>query len=280
MYSCRHKNAVSGFNGSGKSQDTPLTQYLPILFSLVQSAVTQSVAVFFHMSRAGVVVTKYNLDGYFHILQDLDLIVPIIDKVDDKNKKTVKKSSSGSRSKPKTTHKGNADDPPEDSVSQNASFSGDSENDDYGNYHPPAKRKRSEASTSVFLGKLDERHSVLESAINQMPSRGKEHEQAHQDGGSGETDKSVIVWSESNGMPLDEESSHHPVKIRRYDNCINANSSFTLPTAEDQASFTGLYEIDPQAEERALFGSHSNYSDVSSGDFCVTYGNEDEENFC
>ena len=88
--------------------------------------------------------------------------------VDDKNKKTVKK--------PETTHKGNAHDPPEDSVSQVASFSGDSENDDYGNYHPSStKRKRSEASASVslnifhdFLGKLDERFSVLESAINQM----------------------------------------------------------------------------------------------------------------
>ena len=63
---------------------------------------------------------------------------------------------------------------------------------------------------------------------------------------------SVIVRSESNGIPLDKESSHCPAKIRRYDNCINTNSSFTLPTREDQASFTGLYEIDPEAEERAL----------------------------
>ena len=117
-----------------------------------------------------------------------------------------------------------------------------------------------------FLGKLDERFSVLELAINQMPSRGKEHKWAHQDGGSGETAKSVIVRSESNSMPLDEESSHPPAKIRRYDNCINTNSSFTLPTREDQASFTGLYEIDPEAEERALFGSCSIYSDVSSDD--------------
>ena len=184
------------------------------------------------MSRASVIVTKYNLDSYFYILQDLDLIVPIADKVDDKNKKTVKKSSTGSRSKPKTTHKGNADDPPEDSVSQNVSFSCENENDDYGNYHPPStKRKRSVASTSVsldlfhdFLGKLDERFSVLKSAINQMPSHGKEHEQAHQDGGSDETAKSVIVRSESNGIPLDKECSHHPAKIRRYDNCINTNS--------------------------------------------------------
>ena len=106
-----------------------------------------------------------------------------------------------------------------------------------------------------------------------MPSRGKERERAHQDGGSGETAKSVIVRSESNGMPLDEESSHRPAKIRRYDNCINTNSSFSLPTREHQASFTGLYEIDPEAEERALFGSRSNYSDVSSDDFSVTYGN-------
>ena len=100
-------------------------------------------------------------------------------------------------------------------------FSGDNENDDYDNYHPPStKRRRSEASTSVslglfhdFLGKLDERFSVLESAIHQMPSRGKEHERAHQDGGSGETAKSVIVRSGLSGMPLDEEFSHHPAKI-------------------------------------------------------------------
>ena len=124
-----------------------------------------------------------------------------------------------------------------------------------------------------FLGKLDERFSVLESAINQMPSHGKEREQAHQDGGSGETAKSVIVPSESNGTPLDEESSHHPAKIRRYDNCINTNSSFSLPAREDQASFMGLYKIDPEPEERALFGSRSNYSDESSGHFSVTYGN-------
>ena len=121
--------------------------------------------------------------------------MPMADKVDDKNKKTVKKLSTGSRSKPKTTEKGKADDPPEDSVSQDASFSGDNENDDDGNYHPSStKWKRSEASTSVsldlfrdFLGKLDERFSVLESAIHQMPSHGKEGKQAHQDGGSSET---------------------------------------------------------------------------------------------
>ena len=206
------------------------------------------------------------------------------DKVDDKNKKRVKKSSSGSRSKPKPTHRGNADDPRrtgQDSVSQDAPFSGDNENDNYGNCHPPStKRKRSEASTSVsldlfhdFLGKLDERFSVLESAINQMPSHGKERERAHQDGGSSETAKSVIVQSESNGMLLGEDFSHHPAKIRRYDNCINTNSSFTLPTKEDQASFTGLYKIDPGAAEQALFGSRSNYRDVSSDDFSVTHGN-------
>ena len=101
----------------------------------------------------------------------------------------------------------------------------------------------------------------------------RDFEWAHQDGGSSETAKSVIVQSESNGMPLDEKSSHRPAKIRRYDNCINTNCSFALPTREDQASFTSLYEIDPEAEERALFGSHSNYSDVSSDDFSVTYGN-------
>ena len=210
------------------------------------------------MSRASVIVKKYNLDSYFYMLQDLDLIVPMADKVDDKNKKTVKKSSTGSRSKPKTTDKGNADDPPEDSVSQDASFSGDNENYNYGNYHPHStERKRSEASTSVsldlfhdFLGKLDERFSVLESAIHQMPSGGKEQEQVHQDGCSSETAKSVIVRSESNGMPPDEESSHCPAKIRRYDNCINTNSSFTLPTREDQASFTGLYELTPRLRSK------------------------------
>ena len=74
-------------------------------------------------------------------------------------------------------------------------------------------------------------------------------------------------------MPLDEDSSERLAKIRRYDNCISTNSSFTLPNREDQAGLTGLYEIDPEAEERAIFGSRSNYSDVSSDDFSVTYGN-------
>ena len=106
-----------------------------------------------------------------------------------------------------------------------------------------------------------------------MPSRRKEREQDHQDGGSGETTKSVIVRSELKDMPLDEYSSDHPAKIRRYDNCINTNSSFTLPNREDQAGFRDLYEIDPKAEERALSGSRSNYSDMSSDDFSVTYGN-------
>ena len=122
---------------------------------------SHNLSLLFHMSRSSVIVTKYNLDSYFYILQDLYLIVPVADKAVDKNKKTVKKSSTGSRSKPKTTDKGNA----EGSVSQDASSSGDDENDDHGNYHPPSiKRKRSEASTSVsldlfhdVLGKLDER---------------------------------------------------------------------------------------------------------------------------
>ena len=106
------------------------------------------------------------------------------DKVDDKDKKTVKKSSTGSRSKPKTTKKGKADDPPEGFISQDASFSGDNENDDDNNYHPPStKRKRYEASTSVsldlfhdFLGKLDDRFPISD---RQMPSQGKEREWAH-----------------------------------------------------------------------------------------------------
>ena len=105
------------------------------------------------MLRAGVIVTKYNLDGYFYILQDLDLIVPMADKVDDKNNKTVKKSSAGSRSKPKTTEKGKADGPPEDSISQDASFSGDNENDDYDNYHPPSTEGKKEVKLQPqFLG--------------------------------------------------------------------------------------------------------------------------------
>ena len=49
-----------------------------------------------------------------------------------------------------------------------------------------------------------------------MPSRGKEREQAHQDGGSSETAKSVIVRSESKDMPLDEGSSERPVKVRKF----------------------------------------------------------------
>ena len=106
-----------------------------------------------------------------------------------------------------------------------------------------------------------------------MPSSGKEREQAHQDCGSRDTAKSVIVWSESKGMPLDQDSSDRPAKIRRYDNCINTNSTFTLPSREDQAGLKGMYEIDPEAEEQALFGSRFNYSDVSSDDFSVTYGN-------
>ena len=73
-------------------------------------------------------------------------------------------------------------------------------------------------------------------------------------------------------MPLDEDSSDHPANVRRYDNYINTNSSFTLPSREDQAGFTGLYGINPEAVERALFGSRSNYNDVSSDGFSVTYG--------
>ena len=69
------------------------------------------------------------------------------------------------------------------------------------------------------------------------------------------------------------DSSHRLAKIKRFDNCINTNSSFTVPSSEDQGGFTGLYEIDPEAEERALFGSRSIYSDVPSDDFSVTYGN-------
>ena len=229
------------------------------------------------MSRASVIVTKYNLDSYFYILQGLALIVPVTDKADDKNKKTVKKSSAQDQS-PRPQKREKLMNHLRNSVSQDVSFSGDNENDDYDNYHPPSKRKRSEASTSIsldlfhdFLGKLDERSSVLESAIHQMPSRGKEREWAHQDGGSGVTVKSVIVRSELKGMPMDEDSSDRPAKIRRCDNCINTNSSFTLPSREDQAGSTSLYEIDPEAEEPALFGSRSSYSDVSSDDFSVTY---------
>ena len=61
-------------------------------------------------------------------------------------------------------------------------------------------------------------------------------------------------------MPLDEDSSERPANIRRYDNCISTNSSFTLPDREDQAGLKSLYQVDPEAEERALFGYRSNYS--------------------
>ena len=83
-----------------------------------------------------------------------------------------------------------------------------------------------------------------------MPYCGKEHERAHQDGGSSEAAKLVIVISELKGMLLDEDSFDRPAKIRRYDNCINTNSLFTLPSREDQAGLTGLYEIGSEAEER------------------------------
>ena len=44
------------------------------------------------MLRAGIIIMKYNLDSYFYILEDLDLIVPMADKAENKkNKKTVKK---------------------------------------------------------------------------------------------------------------------------------------------------------------------------------------------
>ena len=124
------------------------------------------------MSKDSVIVTKYNLGSYFYVLQDLDLIVPMADKVDDKNMKTGKKSSSGPRSKPKTTIKEKLMTHLRTPFLKMLPFSDDNENDDNDNYHPPStKRKRSGASTSVsldlfhdFLGKLDERFSVLESA--------------------------------------------------------------------------------------------------------------------
>ena len=85
--------------------------------------------------------------------------------------------------------------------------------------------------------------------------------------------QSVIVRSESKGMPLDEDSSERGAKIRWYHNCISTNSSSTLLNREDQAGLTGLYESDPEAEGRAPFGSHSNYNDMSSDDSSVTYRN-------
>ena len=136
------------------------------------------------MSRAGVIVTKYKLDSYLYFSQDLDLIVPMADKADDKNKDSekiinwIKIKAQDHRQEKSLCEK---------SFSQNASFSADNENDDDGNDQPPSNRTRSEACTSAslelfhdFLGKLDERFSVLESAIHQMPSGGKEREQAHQ----------------------------------------------------------------------------------------------------
>ena len=99
------------------------------------------------MSRECVIVAKYNLDSYFYILQDLDLIEPMADKADDKNKKTVKNQQLGQDRSPGPQKR----DPPEDFVSEDSSFSGDNENDYDDNYHPPSKRKRSETSTSVSL---------------------------------------------------------------------------------------------------------------------------------
>ena len=47
-----------------------------------------------------------------------------------------------------------------------------------------------------------------------------------------------------------------------------------MPLDEDTSGcLMGLYKIDHDAEERAFFGSHPNYSDVSSDDFSVTYEN-------
>ena len=139
------------------------------------------------------------------------MIVPLPDKADDKNKKTVKKSSIVSRSKSKATDTRKADDLPENSISQDASFFGDNENDNDSNFQPPSERTRSEASVSLelvhdFLGKPDERFSVLESAIHQMPSHRKECEQANHNGSSNETAKSVIIWSKSMNLQRRLES--------------------------------------------------------------------------
>ena len=62
---------------------------------------SRNLSLFFHMSRASVIVTKYNLDSYFYILQDLDLIVPMADKVDDMNKQTVKNHQLGQDQSPR-----------------------------------------------------------------------------------------------------------------------------------------------------------------------------------
>ena len=57
------------------------------------------------MPRASVIVAKYNLDSYFYILQDLELIVPIADKADDKNKKKVKNHQLGQDQSPRPQKK-------------------------------------------------------------------------------------------------------------------------------------------------------------------------------
>ena len=82
------------------------------------------------------------------------MIVRVADKADDKNKKTVKKSSTRSRSKSKTTDKRKADDLPENSVSQDASLSGDNDNDDDGDYQTPSKGPftRSIFKDPIFVG--------------------------------------------------------------------------------------------------------------------------------
>ena len=159
-----HKNAISSFNGSGRVK-THLWSNIFLFCSRSFRVRSRNLSLFFHMSRAGVIVTKYNLDSYFYILQDLDLIVPMVDKVDDKNKKTKNINKN---------HQLGQDQSPRPQTREmlmthlrtlSSSF---------------YQEEKSEASTSVsldlfrnFLGKLDERFSVLESAIHQMPSQGK-----------------------------------------------------------------------------------------------------------
>ena len=79
---------------------------ITIFFALAHSECGHAIDRFFYMSRASVIVTKYNLDSYFYILQDLDLIEPMADKVDDENKKTVKKINNWVKIKAQDHRKG------------------------------------------------------------------------------------------------------------------------------------------------------------------------------
>ena len=64
-----HKNVVSRFIGNGESRHT--SDPISSCFVLAHLECSHATALFY-MSRTGIIVTKYNLDSYFYILQDLD----------------------------------------------------------------------------------------------------------------------------------------------------------------------------------------------------------------